>query len=82
MKVTRDKMLEALKQDSNLHLFNGFYDNKGHEYIDAFNGYQVLQDWAAEHVSKNNKYFYAVNGGFATEYIYNKIFMKENKDEQ
>lgn len=74
-------MLAELRKNSNLHLFNGFYNNKGNEYIDNVNGYQILQGWGAEHISQNNKYFYVVNGGFATEYIYNKIFKKDNKNE-
>ena len=71
-KISREEMLKKLNENKDLHLFNEYYAFNGKSTIKY--GYQVLQGWAAEHTSKNNEYFYVVDGGFATEYIYKKIF--------
>ena len=75
MKINREEMLKKLKKDENLVLYNEFYDFQGRPNIKR--GYQLLQGWMAEHVSKNNEYFYVVKGGFATEYMYKKVFINE-----
>lgn len=71
-KISREEMLKKLNENKKLHLFNEYYAFNGKSTIKY--SYQVLQGWAAEHTSKNNEYFYVVDGGFATEYIYKKIF--------
>lgn len=72
MKIKRSEMLKKMKENNELCLFNEFYTNNGKSTVRY--GFQKLKGWAAEHVSENDEYFYVVDGGFATEYIYKKIF--------
>lgn len=76
--ISRKEMLKKIKENPKLRLFNGFYDSETGKEILIGNSYQMLSGWALEEVSKNNEYFYEVRGGFATEYIYKKVF-NENK---
>ncbi len=71
-KITRNELLKLQKENSELKLFNEYYTRSGKSNKMA--GMQVLKGWALEHTSKNNDLFYEVEGGYATEFIYNKYF--------
>lgn len=76
--ISRKEMLKKVKENPKLKLFNGFYDSETGKETLIGNSYQRLSGWALEEVSKNSEYFYEVMGGFATEYIYKKVF-NENR---